>query len=255
VLPATPTDLKTKRMIVYQIRNRINSKSYIGQTINTFHERYEGSIWWIYRKNGTSRSRHLANAADKYGKENFDIFILESEVPSKQKLNELEIYHINRLNCIYPNGYNYQLGGQNMGNRKHHQETCDKMALAHSNGKVYRLLNNKTGIIHEFVNIQRFANENGLSGPQLTIMLSKRPSKFSNKRYYYKQHKEWSLPDNPIRKILCISPTGDKYIVLDGVDGGIKGFCKRMGFRSTSHVFSCINGNIPHAYHWTFKIL
>jgi len=250
VQPATQKDLDEVSMIIYQIRNKVNGKSYVGQTINTFNRRYDGTSWWRF---GPDRSRHLANSAKKHGKENFEIFILERNVESEDKLNELEIYHIARLNCVSPNGYNYQAGGQKMKNRGHNQETRDRMALSQSGGKKYRLLNNKTGVVHEFVNMQRFADENNISGPMICVMLNRKKSKQGGK--YYSQHREWTLPEFPLRKVLCKGPNGEREIVLNGVDGGVKGFCRRRGFPHTSNVFGVINGLYSQAYGWTFEIL
>ena len=42
---ATENELKTKRGIVYLIKNKINQKYYIGKAEGTFNQRY-GSKWW-----------------------------------------------------------------------------------------------------------------------------------------------------------------------------------------------------------------
>lgn len=33
-------------MIIYRILNKINNKSYIGQSVLTFNKRYRGGEWW-----------------------------------------------------------------------------------------------------------------------------------------------------------------------------------------------------------------
>lgn len=238
------------KMIIYQIKNNINGKIYIGQTINYFKRRYRGGKWWSFN---SSNNKHLCYAAKKYGTENFSVSILEKNISSLEELDRLEKFYIKELNSIYPNGYNYQKGGQKSKNRTHHPKSCERIAKSHSGGKIYRLLNNRTGVIHEFVNMQKFADENNLSGPMLSVIFSKKVNSFGN--LYYKQHKEWSLPENPIRKILFISPDNKEYIVMDGVDGGVKGFCKKQGFKSTSNVFATINGEFSQAYGWKMKIL
>ncbi len=242
-----PTEPK---MVIYQILNLSNGKSYVGQAKDGFHRRYQSRQWWKH-----VTQPHLKWSIAKHGHEAFEVKLLETNVASEAELDRLETEHIVRLGCRHPNGYNYQAGGQSRRNRGHHSTTCDKMALVHSGGKVHRLLNNRTDVIHEFVNISRFAKENGLSSTLLTVLLSDRPSRFGTGRACYGQHKEWSLPHRPIRRVLCVSPEGEEHVVLDGVDGGIKGFCKRIGFRSTSHVFQAIKGIYPHANRWTFKVL
>lgn len=238
------------KMVIYQILNLSNGKSYVGQAMNGFYRRYHSRQWW---KGVTCR--HLKNAIAKYGHEVFEVKILERDVASEEELDRLEIEHIARIGCVHPHGYNYQAGGQVQRNRTHHRESRDHMAIVHSGGKVHRLLNNRTGVVHEFINIARFSEENNLTHSAVSILLSGRRSLFGTGQPYYSQHKEWSLPHSPIRRILCVSPEGEEHIVMDGVDGGVKGFCKRMGFKSTSHVFKAIKGDYPHACRWTFKVL
>lgn len=238
------------RMVVYQILNLTNGKSYVGQAMNGFYRRYDSYSWWKGVENN-----HLKHAIAKYGVKAFEIHLLETNVSSLEELNHLESEHIVRLDCIYPKGYNYQDGGQKRSNRGHHPETRKKMALLKSGGKTYRLLNNLTGTIHEFVNITQFAKDNGLARPTISTMLARRESVFGTGSPYYSQHREWSLPETPIRRILCISPSGEEHIVLDGVNGGIKGFCKRMGFACSTNVFAAIAGRVRRAYGWTFRVL
>ena len=38
-------------MIIYRIFNKINGKSYIGQSVNSFDKRYKGNKWWKYTHN------------------------------------------------------------------------------------------------------------------------------------------------------------------------------------------------------------
>lgn len=98
---------------IYKVTNKVNSKVYIGQTIQTVQER-----WYRHcGKSGLSDSEmntHFKRAILKYGKESFSIEILE-EVDSS-KLDEREKYYIN-LYDSYNNGYNSTLGGQNGGYR------------------------------------------------------------------------------------------------------------------------------------------
>lgn len=94
-------------MIIYRIFNKKNGKSYIGQTIYTFNERYKGN--WI--KN--THNIILKNSIDKNGAENFDFEILEENVDSIEKLNELEVYYSEKYNSYRPNGYNIRGCGDN----------------------------------------------------------------------------------------------------------------------------------------------
>lgn len=84
-------------MIIYKITNLINNKYYIGQDHKNDPE-YYGS------------GRIINNSIKKYGKENFKKEILEYCVDDDE-LNEKEIFWINKLNSIVPNGYNITKGG------------------------------------------------------------------------------------------------------------------------------------------------
>lgn len=87
--------------IIYKWTNKINGKSYIGQTIDE-----EG------RKKDHIRGKYKCyfhDAIKKYGIENFDYEVIESIKESK--LSEREIYWINYYDT-YNNGYNLTLGGE-----------------------------------------------------------------------------------------------------------------------------------------------
>lgn len=92
---------------IYKITNKINGKSYIGQTIQDVKERF-------YQHCATKCSQAILNmvihkAINKYGKSNFTIEVIE-EVESTN-LNDRERYWI-RYYDSYNNGYNSTEGGQ-----------------------------------------------------------------------------------------------------------------------------------------------
>lgn len=68
---------------IYQIRNIINNKIYVGSTV-CFKNRWAVHLFLLDRnKHGNS---HLQSAWNKYGKDNFIFEILEEEVSSIRKL-------------------------------------------------------------------------------------------------------------------------------------------------------------------------
>lgn len=92
---------------IYIIKNKVNDKVYIGQTTMTVHERF-----MVHLKPCTQKARRnykLYNAISKYGRENFYVETLESNVPLDE-LNEREIYFIALYDSYY-NGYNSTKGG------------------------------------------------------------------------------------------------------------------------------------------------
>lgn len=93
-------------MLIYKITNKTNGNSYIGQTIRTIEER------WTEHCKKTSDCSAIANAIQKYGKENFDIEIICSAL-SIEELNKKEQYFIKEFNTLKPNGYNLTTGGLN----------------------------------------------------------------------------------------------------------------------------------------------
>lgn len=123
-------NLKNKKMIVYIIKNKVNKKVYIGQTIRTFDLRYPGrglGSERVYnylvdcesynKKNKKRRklkyNKHLLMAMKKYGFENFEIEILD-QCETIEQLNDREKYWIKEFDSTNNDyGYNIQLGGQN----------------------------------------------------------------------------------------------------------------------------------------------
>lgn len=88
--------------IIYKWTNKINNKSYIGQTCNE-----------IGRKNDHLKPRvksHFHSAILKYGENNFLYEVIERDIP-EHLLNEREIYWINFFDT-YNNGYNMTKGGE-----------------------------------------------------------------------------------------------------------------------------------------------
>ena len=129
---------------IYQIINKLNGKSYIGQhkipKVKETFRRYMGS--------GIA----ITEAIKKYGKENFDKIILEDiEDDEKHTLvSEREKFWIKEKNTMYPNGYNISPGGEGgctkesaakgvatkKANNYHHSEqTKKKLSEAHKGQK------------------------------------------------------------------------------------------------------------------------
>lgn len=85
---------------IYKITNKINGKSYIGQSKHTRRR-------WREHINGLENSV-ISNAIKKHGKENFTFEILE--LCSIDELNDREIYYIDKFGT-YGKGYNITTGG------------------------------------------------------------------------------------------------------------------------------------------------
>lgn len=90
-------------MIIYQVENAINGKSYVGKTIKTAERRF---------KEHTCGKRSLiSRAIKKYGIKNFKVLTID-KAEFLEELNEKEKYWIKEKGSKFPNGYNLALGGE-----------------------------------------------------------------------------------------------------------------------------------------------
>ena len=94
---------------IYKITNKVNNKSYIGQSISIQHR------WYQHIHDSRPHKNSLIHKAiKKYGIDNFSFEVLE-ECPT-ELLNEREKYWINYYNTTDKNiGYNIRIGGENGG--------------------------------------------------------------------------------------------------------------------------------------------
>lgn len=89
---------------IYIIKNKINTKCYIGQSKDVT-QRFQSHCKPTSAKDNSLIDKAIA----KYGRENFYYELLESQV---ENYNEREKYWIKKLNTLKPNGYNIQEGGE-----------------------------------------------------------------------------------------------------------------------------------------------
>ena len=108
---------------IYQIRNLVNSKIYIGSAIN-LRKRLNTHLNKL--KTNIHENEKLQRAFNKYGEQNFIFEIIEF-VEDKTKLLEHEQYWMDRFQVV-KNGYNIQpVAGNSLG-RIVKQETREKMS-------------------------------------------------------------------------------------------------------------------------------
>ncbi len=108
-------------MVIYQAKNKINGKVYVGQTIGNLDRRKSDHLSSV---KSIRYDSYFHNAIRKYGKDNFVWEIIE-ECNTIEELNEREKYWIEILDSISPNGYNLMSGGRNS---MHHEKTKVEMS-------------------------------------------------------------------------------------------------------------------------------
>lgn len=83
---------------IYKTTNKLNGKIYVGQHKGTFTLKYLGS------------GKLLKRAINKYGTKNFYVEFIDY-CETFEEANNKEKYWINKLNSLFPNGYNIANGG------------------------------------------------------------------------------------------------------------------------------------------------
>jgi len=99
-------DIPMGKCGIYKLKNHVNGKIYIGQSVN-IRQRISKHV---NTKPGSKTEHYLQKAISKYGQDNFSISILyECE---KRHLNRAEVILIKQYMSMCPNGYNLNSGGK-----------------------------------------------------------------------------------------------------------------------------------------------
>lgn len=114
---------------IYIIRNHCNDKVYIGQTTMSVEDRWKSHLKPSIHK--TRGSYKIYNAMKKYGKHNFYIELLETDIPVNL-LDDKEISYIQQYDS-YNSGYNSTKGGD--GRFISNQRDVDYIVESYKNGR------------------------------------------------------------------------------------------------------------------------
>jgi group I intron endonuclease len=126
-------------MLVYCIKNTVNNKEYIGLTTRTLEERWKQHIYESNKQDSWEWNTPLGNAIKKYGKDLFEVFVLE-ECSSETELKQKEIQLIKeRKSLSTENGYNLTLGGDGRLGYKLSEETKRKIG----EGNIGKVMSNE----------------------------------------------------------------------------------------------------------------
>ena len=91
---------------IYLILNKVNNKCYIGKSINIY-SRIKNHIGYLNLKSKKHENEHLINAWMKYGRTNFDYFVIEECLV--ENLSEKELYYIDLYQTTDKDkGYNFR---------------------------------------------------------------------------------------------------------------------------------------------------
>ena len=112
--------------LIYKITSP-SGKVYIGQTTRKLNRR-------ISRHATESGCVAMKRAMDKYGRENMKCDVIEENIPREQ-LDDYEMYWIDELNTLSPNGYNLKTGG---GRPLFSEESKERMREVHRTRKIER---------------------------------------------------------------------------------------------------------------------
>ena len=89
-------------MEIYQIVNRVNGKSYIGQTA------YKAK----YRTTSLAKNKYLKRDIEKYGEDAFEVVVLEKDIPNTKESKVRALHYAAHLGTYYPFGYNIRVCGE-----------------------------------------------------------------------------------------------------------------------------------------------
>jgi group I intron endonuclease len=114
-------------MLVYCIKNIINNKEYIGLTKRPLEQRWKQHIYESNKKDSWEWNTPLGNAIKKYGKDSFQVFVLEvCSSETELKLKEIQLIK-ERKSLASETGYNLTLGGDGRLGYKLSEETKQKI--------------------------------------------------------------------------------------------------------------------------------
>lgn len=109
--------------IIYKVTNIVNGKIYIGQTVDSLHNR---KIKHFSLANRKKPSNYFHKALKKYGESSFTWEIIEY-CDSKKELDDMEFHYIKQYDS-FRNGYNMTFGGEGTVGRKHSKAARLKMS-------------------------------------------------------------------------------------------------------------------------------
>lgn len=159
---------------IYCVTNKLNNKSYVGQTSN-IKER-----WANHKRDSIKKYKKrfyaFQNALNKYKIDNF-IWNIIDVVDSIEEANEAEEFYIANLNTLAPNGYNLNTGGKNgTPSEETKKKISEKLKIVGSfvgkKGKDHPNFGTTLSQERKDALSKRFSGDNG-SGKKITSIIAK----------------------------------------------------------------------------------
>lgn len=218
--------------LIYQARNRLNNKVYIGQTIFSLEVRTKRHK---YDTNKIShKNNYFYNALRKYGWDSFEWSILEENVDPVD-LNSRETHWITKLDT-YKNGYNSRSGG---GQRTEVSlETKEKIRRT------------KTGRILTKEHKRKISLSSKGRKPSKLAQERSRLASLGNKWNLGRKHSQESIDKMSENRSSCwqiTDPKGNIFVIKN-----LSRFCKKNGL-NPSHMSTVAKRKRKHHKGWGCK--
>jgi predicted GIY-YIG superfamily endonuclease len=229
-------------MVIYKITNKLNGKVYIGQTTQPLKRRW--------RNHCETKKGAMDSAIAKYGKENFDIEIIDI-AETLEELNEKEKYWIKEYDSLAPKGYNLTYGGNNGKRHPDVGKRISESLKGHMSGensvrskKTYQF-NIEGELINVYASAGEAAKANGLTRSWVAACC-KGKHKYTGQFTWNYEPKPHNKEFN--RSYVYIRYNGEYYIIRDlakiiGMDPGTIAYRKRAGWSDEKIVNTPLNEN------------
>ncbi len=224
---------------IYCIINKINNKKYIGLTVKHAKQRF-----WehVTKSNNPTYNSLLHRAIKKYGKENFEITILEDDI-LENILPEKEIEYIEKYNT-YNEGYNLTRGGEGRTGVVVSEETRRKLSEAragYSWGKHTEETKRKMSDIRKGMKFTETHKKNLSIARRKRIITEETRQKMSDA--WTDEMKEKQANRN--RKPIICNETGEKYSCSQSA-------AEKMNL-SCSSIYQNLHGRVKRVKGFSFR--